>query len=134
RQNRALLQCFRCLNQQSTTSVKTLTQLSICSVVIFAASNHAAATDLTWTGSVSSDWNNPTNWIPQQVPGASDHVVINSGSLAVPADAVFAIMDWTGGTINGALNVASNGVLNIGYGPENKILDGALTNAGTVVV
>ena len=107
---------------------------AICVVVGATLPLTASATDITWTGAVSSDWNNSANWTPQQVPSASDHVIINSGTLAIPADAGFAIMDWTGGTINGALNVASNGVLNVGYGPENKILDGTLTNAGTVVV
>jgi len=69
-------------------------------------------TNLTWTGVISSDWNNPGNWTTQQVPTASDYVIINSGSVTIPADGAFAIMDWSGGTISGALNVASNGVVN----------------------
>jgi hypothetical protein len=93
------------------------------------AATSVLATDLTWTGAVSSDWNNPTNWMPQQVPTASDDVFINSGSVTIPVDGVFAIMDWTGGSISGALTVASNGVLNI---EGNVYVDGALTNAGTV--
>ena len=86
---------------------------------------------LTWTGSVSSDWNNPTNWTPQQVPAAGDHVIINSGSVTVPANGVFAIMDWTGGQMSGTLTVTSNGVLNIS-GSAEKDLYCPLTNAGTV--
>ena len=59
----------------------------------------ALATDLTWTGAISSDWNNPTNWSPPQGPGSGDHVIISSGSVTTPASATFAVMDWTGGTI-----------------------------------
>ena len=94
--------------------------------------NPVRSADLTWTNSVSSDWNNLTNWIPQQVPTASDHVIINSGSVTIPADGAFAIMDWMGGTIAGALTVATNGVLNIS-GSAEKDLFGALTNAGSVI-
>src|SRR5208282_1890233 len=68
-----------------------------------------------------------TNWIPPQVPTASDEVIINSGSVTIPIDGDFAIMDWTGGTIAGSLNV----VLNLG-GNGNVSFGGALTNAGTV--
>jgi hypothetical protein len=88
---------------------------------------------MTWTGSVSTDWNNPTNWTPQQVPIASDHVTINSGSSSIiPAGGAFAIMDWNGGSIYGALTLASNGVLNVS-GSADKNLYGPLTNAGTIV-
>ena len=108
-------------------------------------------TNLTWTGSVSTDWNNPNNWSPQQVPAASDHVIINSGTIIVPADGAFAVMDltggaivgaltevggatvnWSGGAIVGALTVASNAVLNF-TGSSEKDIACALTNAGTVV-
>ena len=106
---------------------------------------------LTWNGSISTDWNNPTNWTPQQVPTASDHVIFNSGSITIPADSAFAVMDWTGGVIYGALKltsnvvvnwsggvsvgsltVASNAVLNL-TGSSQKDIAGPLTNAGTVV-
>src|SRR5690349_18718846 len=78
----------------------------------------AEAQDLTWTGSISSDWNNPTNWTPPQVPTATDHVIINSGSVTMPANGFFGAMDWSGGTINGFLTVASNAVLNISGSAE----------------
>ena len=88
-------------------------------------------TNITWTGAASSDWNNPANWYPLHVPTASDHVIINSGSVTIPADAAFAVMDWTGGSIGGSLTVASNGVINASGG-ATKSLNGALTNYGTV--
>ncbi|NOS69615.1 MAG: hypothetical protein HOP33_06770 [Verrucomicrobia bacterium] len=100
-----------------------------CVASLFATT--ALAADLTWSGAVSSDWNNPANWNPPQIPTATDHVIINSGSVTVPADGVFAIMDWTGGSIFGALAVASNGVWNIaGAG----VMDcyARVTNAGTI--
>jgi hypothetical protein len=106
----------------------------------FAVSSNAlltVTTNLTWTGAVSSDWNNPGNWNPPLVPGASNRVVINSGSVTIPANATFAVMDWTGGSISGALTVASNGVLNIAGlnvpGSTDKTLYAQLTNYGTVV-
>jgi hypothetical protein len=73
-----------------------------------------------------------TNWIPPQVPTASDHVIINSGSVTIPANGAFAIMDWTGGSISGSLTVATNAVLNIS-GSAEKDLHCPLTNSGTVV-
>src|ERR1039457_4103618 len=85
----------------------------LAALLLALGGNTVRSADLTWTNSVSSDWNNATNWTPQQVPTASDHVIINSGSVTVPADGAFAMMDWTGGAISGALNVASNGVLNL---------------------
>ena len=95
-------------------------------------SNTVRSADLTWTGSASTDWNNPANWTPQQVPATNDHVIINSSSVTIPADGAFAMMDWTGGSINGWLTVASSGVLNINGGSSPVYLGGALTNAGTV--
>jgi hypothetical protein len=96
-------------------------------------SNNVRSAILTWNGSTSTDWNNATNWLPQQVPATNDHVIFNSGTLTAPTNGVFAIMDWTGGTISGSLTVKSNAVLNIS-GSLSKMLYGSLTNAGTVVV
>src|ERR1035441_5481481 len=93
------------------------------------ASTSALSADLTWSGSVSSDWNNPTNWTPQRVPTASDHVIINSGSVTIPANGASGTMDWTGGSISGSLTIATNGVLNI---EGTVVLTGVLTNQGTV--
>jgi hypothetical protein len=41
----------------------------------------AAQTTRTWTGSVSSDWSNGTNWFPSGVPGSGDTALITSGSV-----------------------------------------------------
>ncbi len=37
----------------------------------------------TWTGAMSTDWNNPANWGCGAVPNANTDVVINSGSVMV---------------------------------------------------
>ncbi|HEV2208634.1 MAG TPA: hypothetical protein VG167_07650 [Verrucomicrobiae bacterium] len=89
-----------------------------------------AGSQLTWTGAVSSDWTNPANWTPQQVPRAGDDAIINSGTVIVPANAAFAVLDWGGGTISGSLTVATGAVLNL---TGSATLEGSLTNAGTVV-
>jgi len=104
----------------------------VCLIVLFGillVPQVVAQTNITWTGTVSTDWNNPANWSPQQVPTSGDHVLISSNSVVVPSDAVFAIMDWSGGSIYGSLTVSNGGVLNIG---GSVSLIAALTNAGTV--
>ena len=79
-------------------------------------SNKVRSAILTWNGSTSTDWNNATNWLPQQVPTSADHVIFNSGTLTAPTNGAFAIMDWKGGSVSGALTVASGAVLNLGGG------------------
>src|SRR2546428_2175656 len=96
--------------------------------IAFSFSSALFATDITWTGTVDSYWNNAANWSPQQVPTASDHVVISSGNVNVPADAAFAMMNWTGGRIYGSVTVASNGVLNVSGLGQAQFLAGVLTN------
>src|SRR5262245_31290963 len=70
---------------------------------------HAAT--ISWTGG-SGDWTNANNWNPTQIPSASDHVLINSGSVTVPADASFAMLDFAGDSLSGSFTVASNSVMN----------------------
>jgi hypothetical protein len=36
----------------------------------------------TWTGAVNSDWNDPDNWSPVGVPGASSDVVVAGHAVA----------------------------------------------------
>src|ERR1039458_378310 len=103
----------------------------VASLMLALGSNTVRSADLTWTGSASTDWNNPANWTPQQVPATNDHVIINSSSVTIPADGAFAMMDWTGGSINGWLTVASSGVLNINGGGSPVYWGGARTIAGT---
>ena len=46
------------------------------------------------------------------MPTASDHVIITNGSVSVPADGAFAILDWSAGDISGTLVVGKNSVVN----------------------
>ena len=39
---------------------------------------------LTWTGAVSTDWSDPSNWIPAMVPCPGNSVVIPSGTVYEP--------------------------------------------------
>ena len=94
-------------------------------------SGNVRAVTLTWNGSTSTDWNNATNWLPQQVPTAIDMVVFNSGTLIASTNTAFAVMNWTGGSLFGVLTVASGATLYLGGSTLN--LYGALTNAGTVI-
>jgi hypothetical protein len=105
----------------------------LASFVLILGRNTARSADLTWNGSISTDWNNASNWTPLLVPTGTDHVIINSGNVNIPANGAFAIMDWSGGSIFGSLAVASNAVLNLS-GSAGLGLYGPLTNAGTVVV
>jgi formylglycine-generating enzyme len=111
------------------------------------------AATITWTNAAGGNWNDPANWDPNQVPGIVDHVIIYSGSVTIPADGVFAVLDLTGGNISGSLMIASNGIVNwmggyIGYpngsltvasnavlnvsGSDYKYLYAPLTNSGTI--
>src|SRR5271167_3288100 len=121
------------LEQQSKHSQMKMSHFAflVSTLVVFGGST-GRATTLTWTNTAATDWNTATNWSPNQVSTASDHVIINSGSVTVPANGVFSILDWSGGQIGGALTVASNAVLNIG-GTAEKDLYCPLTNWGTVI-
>jgi predicted ATPase len=46
--------------------------------------NQTDAADITWTNTAGGDWSDAANWDPNQVPGASDDVIITSaGSYTV---------------------------------------------------
>lgn len=44
----------------------------------------AALPDITWTGNINSDWNNPGNWLPAFVPLPTSNVLINGNPLRQP--------------------------------------------------
>jgi hypothetical protein len=110
------------------------------------------ANTITWTGAVSSDWNNPTNWSPQTVPTASDRVVINAGGVNLTSDAAFAVMNLNGAQLTGAftntgtmtwsggegvmaatMGNAPGAMFNLVGGAEKIFNGGTLNNAGTVL-
>lgn len=91
-------------------------------------------TNITWIGSYSTSWHEPTNWSPAQVPTSGDNVTINSGSTYTPVvDGVAAycadlIVNAGGVIINrqGSLNVAGH---YYNYGTYRTICTSAIDSA-----
>ena len=84
-----------------------------------------------WTGAVSADFYNATNWVPVGVPTASDTFWITNGNVnASPPFATAGQANWSGGSIAG-LNIAVGGVVTLS-GLDAKYLSGQMTNAGTL--
>ena len=72
-----------------------------------------AANSYTWTGAVSSDWFTPGNWSPSGVPGAGDTATINNGTADISgSDATVAVLNLTGGRIQGSGTLTITGTLN----------------------
>ncbi|MFN0015201.1 MAG: MopE-related protein, partial [Saprospiraceae bacterium] len=88
----------------------------------------------TWTGSVSTDWYTPCNWVPSCVPTADDRVTIpdvaNDPQIALAATAK-SINVQTGAV----LTVAAAGTLEIS-GPASKGIEneGTVENFGTIAI
>ena len=130
--------------------VSLLSLLLLCGVGL----TSARAATLTWTGAVSSDWNNRTNWSPQQVPTSADTAVINSGTVTSAPGAQFSALNFNGGNLSGPVLVAANSVMNWAggrlaqgssltvqtngavnvTGTTEKDLGGPMTNSGQVVL
>lgn len=70
-----------------------------------------------WTGGVSSDWNNPSNWCKGQLPTSLDNVLIPTGT---PFPCVL------------SSGIASCKNLNVPIGSTLNILGGTLRIAGTI--
>ncbi|HWX19080.1 MAG TPA: hypothetical protein VN578_04135, partial [Candidatus Binatia bacterium] len=105
----------------------------VCAVAGLAVCISAEAANLTWNGSVSPDWFNPTNWTPSVVPGPDDTLNFSSGTINLSAPVTInGQFNWSGGTLSGSpMTITTNGLLSLG-GSSSKFLDNALTNAGTV--
>ncbi len=102
-----------------------------CALLVITSWLAAEGATVTWNGSVSSDWFNPTNWTPDAIPASGDTVNISSGFINLTAPATIdGQFNWSGGTLMGnPLTIATNGVLNI----EGSIsLQNTLSNYGTV--
>jgi len=93
----------------------------------------ASAATRTWTGAISSDFYNPTNWLLNDYPLAGDTLSISGGTVSIsPAFTDSGQINWTGGSLSDALFVASGGVLSVGN--AGACLDGSITNAGTMTL
>ncbi len=68
-----------------------------------------AQTKYTWSVG-SGDWHVPGNWNPQGVPGPADSAVVNSGAVALSADAEVGGFSLTGGILNGDGKLAVTGL------------------------
>ncbi len=77
----------------------------------------------TWTGAVSSDWNDPGNWNHASVPGATDSVAIPAGTLHAPDlnNSSYTVSDF---------KLDSAQTLTLGTG--NLTVTGGFTSRGTV--
>jgi hypothetical protein len=64
-----------------------------------------------WTGAVSSEWENPANWLCGTVPGSFEDVIINAGNVLINSNV----------TINSLL-VMPGAVLTVGGGYTLTIL------------
>lgn len=70
---------------------------------------------LTWTGAISTDWNNPLNWLPNFVPTASDNVnipLVSNQPTFLTTPLVGAANDITLAN-NVSINVPSGYTLNV---------------------
>ena len=63
--------------------MKNISTFYLVFFIIFLVAFEAYATPRTWLGTTNI-WNDPNNWIPTGVPGASDNVFIPSGTLFEP--------------------------------------------------
>lgn len=71
-----------------------------------------------WTGTVNSDWNNPSNWGCNMIPNLNTNVMINSGLSNYP------ILN------TGAIGTVKN--INLQAGASLKILNNTLEIAGSI--
>jgi hypothetical protein len=100
----------------------------------------------TWTGAVNSDWNDPDNWSPAGVPGASSDVTIATGEAVASASigAVNSITDSSelsfesAGTNTVTTFLDDTGHLwvdhNAGEGGTTLNIGGTLTNSNHLVI
>ena len=111
------------------------------------------AVERTWTGGSGGAWDQATNWNPTGVPGPGDSVVISSGSpiLSAPATVVEVRFTggtlglnaglmvtgqfvWSGGSVSGALTIATGAQFVMTNSATRDLNAGAITNRGTAVL
>lgn len=78
--------------------------------------------EITWTGSIDSDWQKQGNWSPGIVPGSICNVTI-------PATLHNPVINTTGTTFCRNLTIQNGGNLTIGYG-KSMVVYGTVTMAG----
>ena len=103
---------------------------------------HVTAADIVWTNLAGGNWNNPTNWSPNQVPGATDNALItNAGTYTVTLNANADITSLTLGG-NSGTQTLTNTAFNLTLS-ANSVVDtnavfglggGLLGGTGTLLV
>src|SRR5208337_4701369 len=69
-----------------------------------------SAASFTWNGSVSTDWFNPTNWIPAGVPASTDTINFTNGTINLTSSVTIGgSFNWSGGTLSGDPLTIENG-------------------------
>jgi hypothetical protein len=119
------------------------TRYSYMTQPLYLSSTGAAIITRQWTGDVSGDWSNDSNWTPGGVPASTDRASIQlpsggsiatAGSNAVEIELLSGTVNWSGvSPLSGALDLAAGSVLNI-LGNATLTSSGALDNAGTIKI
>lgn len=95
-------------------------QLLLLSFLFFNFSLPAAI--CTWTGMVSSDWENPDNWSCEMVPTSSDDVIIDDASVVLDATTTINSLSlMSTSTISGIGTININTTLEIADGSDCTI-------------
>jgi hypothetical protein len=84
------------------------------------------ALPLTWTGAVSSSWNNAQNWIPNEIPDQTHMIIIQLGSP-------YNLQVSTSGLACKKLTINNGGVFSIGNGTSFSITGDLLIMGGGVI-
>ena len=97
--------------------------------IIVALQALQAQTSYTWTGAVSTAWNNPANWAPSGTPGAADNVTVVTGGNTCKLGSSQSINNLT--LTSGTLDL--NGSLLTVNGTTVQLTAGTVQN-GTLMV
>ncbi|MGA2556637.1 MAG: hypothetical protein ABSG04_10245, partial [Verrucomicrobiota bacterium] len=99
---------------------------SILAVALTATAFHSLAATVTYTNAADTNWYNPANWSPNQVPGRADTAVIPGGTVAITSETAVGNLDLSGGTLSApyGLTLVSGGNWTGG------VLHGQVTVAG----
>jgi T5SS/PEP-CTERM-associated repeat protein/autotransporter-associated beta strand protein len=103
-----------------------------CVVTIFAVAAATlpatvAAQDREWVGATSSDWFTAGNWLPVGVPGAGEHVVIDTdlvNAAAVESDSATVSTLWVGADGAAELTILNGGTVTNSLGTIGRNTDG----------
>jgi hypothetical protein len=109
--------------------------LASLSLTTFAQTCTQVATvtqNMSWVGTVSTDWANPCNWSPNGVPTVTNQVIIGSTTnQPVILSGTTAVAKEMYINAGGTLSVSSGGILNVNGGSASDI---ALQGAGAAII